>query len=155
MLLRGKMKKVAMALLVLALLCGAAAAAKDAPAISFSKIGVGIILGDPIGFSGKFWLNDENAVDAAFTFFSSAKLQLQADYVWHKYNLIEAKGTTDRIAVYYGPGALVRIALDDSFVIGGRGTIGITCIFKNAPFDTFIELSPSLFFTAAFQLTLL
>ena len=148
------MKKTLLLLLVLATLCAPLPAAKKTE-LTIQQIGVGLILGDPLGFSAKLWLDNETAIDAAVAWSSTAKFHLQADYVWHKVDMIELKDSPDKIAVYYGPGALIRIANDDSFVLGARGVIGINYIIKNAPFDTFVELAPSFFLTPSMHFTLL
>jgi hypothetical protein len=151
------MKKCILALLIIsvAACCFAAGSKKDNGGLTFTRTGVGLIIGDPFGFTGKLWMGNEVAIDPALAFSSTAKFHIQADYVWHNYKLIEMKGTQDSMAVYYGPGALIRVALDNSFVIGFRGVIGRTYIFKSSPFDTFIEIAPSLFLTPNFQMTML
>ncbi|MEI7904797.1 MAG: hypothetical protein WCI43_05210 [Candidatus Firestonebacteria bacterium] len=148
------MKRTIIIVLAVFLACGAYAAKKNKE-LSFDKIGVGLIIGDPFGFTAKLWIDDTNAIDAALALNSTAKFHLQADYVWHNYDLLKVKASEDKLALYYGPGALVRIAQDSSFVIGARGVFGVTYIFKDAPFDTFVELAPCVFITPSMHLTLL
>jgi hypothetical protein len=143
-------------LLVFVAVCAFAAGSKKTdPGLTFTRTGAGLIIGDPFGFVGKLWMGNEVAIDPALAFSSTAKFHIQADYVWHDFKLIEMKNTQDSMAVYYGPGALIRVALDNSFVIGIRGVIGLTYIFKASPFDTFIEIAPSLFLTPNIQMTVL
>jgi hypothetical protein len=104
--------------------------------------GLGIILGEPTGVSGKLWTSGENAFDfaAAWSFQGDGNLLLQADYVWHIFRLIPVPD--GKLPFYVGVGGEVILA--DDPVIGVRVPLGLDYMFGNAPVDIFVELVPIL-----------
>lgn len=104
--------------------------------------GLGIILGEPTGVSGKLWTSGENAFDfaAAWSFQGDGNLLLQADYVWHIFRLIPV--SEGKLPFYVGVGGEVILANDP--VIGVRVPLGLDYMFSNAPVDIFVELVPIL-----------
>lgn len=110
--------------------------------------GLGIILGEPTGFSAKAWTSKDNAFDFALAWsfnnyhhndnHNDGSILLQADYVWHFFNAITvSKG---KLPIYVGIGARVVLADDASF--GIRIPVGIDYLFADAPIDIFLELVP-------------
>ena len=55
------------------------------------NFGLGAIIGKPTGISGKYWLNNENAIDAAlgYSFENNSSINIHADYLWHIYNVFD------------------------------------------------------------------
>jgi hypothetical protein len=106
------------------------------------NFGIGIILGEPSGISGKLWLGSTNALDmaAAWSFKGNDHLLLQADYVWHSFDLIPV--SSGKLPLYFGIGG--RVLLADDPLIGVRVPIGLDYIFSNAPVDIFLEFVPIL-----------
>ena len=106
------------------------------------NFGLGIILGEPTGVSGKLWTSSENAFDfaAAWSFSGDGNLLLQADYVWHIFRLIPVE--SGRLPFYVGVGA--EVIFDDDPVIGVRVPLGLDYMFSNAPVDIFVEFVPIL-----------
>ena len=104
--------------------------------------GLGIILGEPTGVSGKLWTSGQNAFDfaAAWSFQGDGNLLLQADYVWHIFRLIPVPD--GKLPFYVGVGGEVILANDP--VIGVRVPLGLDYMFNNAPVDIFVELVPIL-----------
>jgi hypothetical protein len=104
--------------------------------------GLGIILGEPTGVSGKLWTSGQNAFDfaAAWSFQGDGNLLLQADYVWHIFRLIPVPD--GKLPFYVGVGGEVILA--DDPVIGVRVPLGLDYMFGNAPVDIFVELVPIL-----------
>jgi hypothetical protein len=104
--------------------------------------GLGIILGEPTGVSGKLWTSGQNAFDfgAAWSFQGEGNLLLQADYVWHIFRLIPVPD--GKLPFYVGVGGEVILA--DDPVIGVRVPLGLDYMFGNAPVDIFVELVPIL-----------
>jgi hypothetical protein len=104
--------------------------------------GLGIILGEPTGVSGKLWTSGQNAFDfaAAWSFQGEGNLLLQADYVWHIFRLIPVPD--GKLPFYVGVGGEVILANDP--VIGVRVPLGLDYMFGNAPVDIFVELVPIL-----------
>lgn len=118
-----------------------------APAASADNsvgFGLGIMVGEPTGLSGKLWLSGKTALDmgAAWSLESNSGFQGQLDYVWHNFGLIKVdKG---KLPLYYGIGARFRTweNSDDSF--GARIPVGLDYLFENSSFDIFFEIVPTL-----------
>lgn len=126
----------------LALLAAACVAFAAAPghARQGGNLGLGFIAGLPTGLSGKLWLNNTNAIDMIVGFDSYADyIILNADYVWHEFNLIPVRA--GQLPLYYGMGANLGVARNAPGV-GLRGVVGLEYLFADAPLDAFIELGP-------------
>lgn len=122
---------------------GAFAQESQAP----SGFGVGVILGEPTGLSLKHWLDREQAIDAAaaWSFSGNTSFQFHVDYLFHRYDLLDAAGAGEEFPVYYGVGARVKAKdNDDRTLFGIRIPLGITYLFADAPFDIFVEVVPVL-----------
>ena len=122
-------------LLFVILLAGSATATED-------DFGLGIIIGEPTGFSGKLWTSSTTAVDGAiaWSFNGDNALHLHADYLTHRFNLIHVD--QGRMAVHFGIGGRLKFDDDDSF--GIRFPVGLTYMVANSPFDVFLEVVPLL-----------
>jgi hypothetical protein len=105
--------------------------------------GIGIILGEPSGLSGKYWLNNTNALDFglgfSFTSFNNSRIQLNCDYLWNNYNLFK---TTEKLIIYYGPGIKLLTGGSNDAKLGVRGVAGVGWFMKDAPLDVFFEVAP-------------
>lgn len=105
-------------------------------------LGLGVILGEPSGISGKYWVSETNAFDfaAAYSFAgSSNSFSIHADYLYHLFNAIE---TEYRLPVYYGFGARIRTNEDSKLGLGARGVIGLALFADKYPIDFFLEIAP-------------
>ena len=101
--------------------------------------GLGVILGEPTGVSGKSWVSQRNAVDGglAWSFGDNGSIHIHADYLWHFGGTIES---SERITPYVGVGA--RVAAGNGGVFGIRVPVGLVWWPRNAPIDVFVELVP-------------
>jgi hypothetical protein len=117
------------------LLCGNAVAQER-------NLGLGIILGEPTGLSGKLWTSNTTAIDgaAAWSFGDKDALHLHVDYLAHNFNLLRLK--QGKLPLYYGIGG--RIKFDNHSKVGIRIPVGINYIFPEAPLDIFFEIVPLL-----------
>jgi hypothetical protein len=130
--------------------------------------GFGIMAGDPVGFTAKYWTNTENAYvfDVGSSYFGSPRFDV--DYLWH------FDAFHSRVAeLYAGPGAAigfgnghsfyyndsgVLVAESDNTSLGVRGVFGLNVIPMNSPLEIFFEvgllvgLSPN--FGSAFDASL-
>lgn len=131
---------------IAALLCSGILAAVhvgDAWAQGTEKgvFGLGLILGEPTGISGKLYLGDDTAVAGAIgTAFVSGGIHVHADFLWHPWVLEDREGFV--MPAYLGGGARVlnhRGAAESDFHLGGRGVAGILFDFKDVPLDVFVE----------------
>ena len=106
------------------------------------KIGAGIILGEPTGFSFKYWLTEKTALDAGldWSFVDENAFQIQADYLIHNFNLF--KFPEGKLPFYFGIGG--RIKFSNDVKLGIRVPLGITWIFNDESFDVFFEAVPIL-----------
>jgi hypothetical protein len=125
-----------------------------------SNLGLGVNLGSPNGISAKYWLNHRNAIDLAVggngyylgNYYSGVNLHV--DYLWHYYGVFGSPRTQayDHLPLYIGIGAMAsspyvaddRGVLTPQGVIGVRGVAGLSWLFRNAPFDVFADLAPTL-----------
>ena len=105
-------------------------------------LGVGIIIGQPTGFSVKSWLNPQNALDFGLGF-SFAKndntAHIHADYLWHSFTAIQA---TEKFVVYYGPGLKLKTGKNNDAQLGIRGVLGLDWMSSQMPIDVFMEIAP-------------
>jgi len=105
------------------------------------EFGLGIIIGEPTGLSAKYWTSGINAFDFGLGYSFSPKnsrLHLHADYLFHS-NL---GNTSEKVLLYYGPGARIKTREDDDSVLGIRGVVGISWIPRDTPIDLFLEVVP-------------
>jgi hypothetical protein len=142
----GRILAVAALLAVLGIL---AAAVPARAADAATGTGIGIVLGEPSGFSLKLphGANSINVIlgydlddgpDGPGCCDGDGHFYVGGDYVWYNYNLIRV--SQGRFPLYYGPGAYV--ALWDRTVAGLRGVVGLEYQFATAPFDIFLEIGP-------------
>jgi len=108
-----------------------------------SGLGLGLMLGEPSGLAGKYWLSESNALDfgiGAGFLGDNSGLSFHADYLYHVSDLIKWKYKT---IFYYGFGIRMRFPSDSETTFGVRGVAGALMIVKNLPIDVFFELAPS------------
>lgn len=128
-------KKVLLILTLLIILTGTSNAQQ-------TGFGLGLILGEPTGLSGKYWISPRTAIDGAFAWSIDKKsgVHLHSDYLWHDYRIISViKG---KLPIYYGIGARMVFASDN--ILGVRGVAGINYLFDGTPLDIFLEIVPIL-----------
>lgn len=112
-----------------------------APATARADIGVGIIAGEPSGFSFKWWAEDGTAVDAVTGWsLGDGDFYVHADYLWHR--TIEDVEIGGSAPVYYGIGARLLLRDDGDSKVGVRIPIGLDYVLDNGRFDIFIEIAP-------------
>jgi hypothetical protein len=106
------------------------------------NFGVGIILGEPTGISGKYWMSSDRAFDAAlaYSFLEDNKsFAFHANYLYHLYGVIDKYY---KMPLYYGFGVRFRIRENNDNTFGVRGVIGLLIYLKEAPVDVFFEAAP-------------
>lgn len=110
------------------------------------RFGMGLMVGEPIGLTLKYWLNESWAVDGAIaeSFHRENGLQLHSDILWHKFGVFDV--SEGRLPLYFGAGVRGKFQDgDDEF--GIRFPIGVTYMFDNRPIDVFFEVAPILTLT--------
>jgi len=131
------MRSLVPVLLVALALIGGPASARD------RDFGLGIVIGEPTGVSGKLWLSKTTAIDgvAAWSFRDEAAFHVHGDFLIHDFNLLKVdKGS---LPVYYGIGGRMKFESDDSRV-GARVPVGLAYIFEGRRVDLFFEIAPLL-----------
>ena len=115
------------------------------------KIGLGFILGDPSGLTGKAFLGDNDAVDLGIGPSARDGFYFYGDYLRHFNNVFPVSG----LALYFGAGAgLHNHDRDDNGrndddddeenSLEARLPIGIEYTVRAVPLGIFLELVPAL-----------
>jgi hypothetical protein len=117
------------------LICGSAGAQDQG-------FGLGVILGEPTGISGKLWTGQKTAIDGAvaWSFEKKSSMHLHGDLLFHHFHL--AKIDKAKFLTYYGIGG--RVKFEDDSKLGVRFPLGIDYLFAKSPFDFFLEIVPIL-----------
>lgn len=106
--------------------------------------GLGIILGEPTGISGKAWTSSINAFDFGLGYSFSprnSRVHLHVDYLFHSLRPFDS---SEKFLLYYGPGIRLKSRHNDDSILGIRFVIGLAWIPRNAPVDVFLEAAPIL-----------
>ena len=158
------MKHWFLAAMVAALLLAATPGSSQATEVGYGrKLGLGFILGDPTGISGKYWVGSTNAIDAGLGFanygagfgascyYDNGNVRrcngyydtsLNVDYLWQS-NIVRGPAQLDW---YIGAGGRVLIFGGRGFDIAARAPIGVALMFNNPSFlEVFFELVPALY----------
>jgi len=107
-----------------------------------SGFGLGVILGEPTGISGKLWIENSKAIDGAvaWSFNKESAMHLHADLLFHSPNI--SKVEMSKLLFYYGIGG--RIKFEDDSKVGCRVPLGLNYLPSEAPLDVFLEIVPLL-----------
>ena len=125
---------------------------KYAEAQTFSpygkQFGFGIMVGDPLGATLKFWTHDNHAfvVDIGSSYFGSPRIGV--DYLWH-FNAFRSPIAN----LYAGPGGAIGVGEGNGVYyngkyhrasgnvgIGARGVVGVDFVPRDTPIEVFFEL---------------
>jgi len=142
---------------VLATLCFAlalAAATGSSAAQETDDFGLGLILGDPTGVSGKYMLSPDMAVDGAIGFgiIGGDHLHIHSDLLW-QFDILH--GPAGSLDIYLGVGPTLAINRGKTdLMLGARGPVGISFLFRRVPLDIFLELALGLFIVEEVDLDL-
>jgi hypothetical protein len=101
---------------------------------------LGVLIGQPMAISGKYWLNRLVAIDAAvgWAFSHHGKLDVLGDILVHPYYIPISVGD---FPTYIGAGATFRVGNGDSF-LGVRFPIGAEFLLSGYPVSVFGEVVP-------------
>lgn len=111
------------------------------PSPARADIGIGIIAGEPTGFSFKWWNDDDTAIDAAVGWsLGDNDFYAHCDYLWHR--MIEDEKIGGSAPLYYGIGARIILGDEKASKFGVRIPIGVDYRFDNGRFDVFVEIAP-------------
>jgi hypothetical protein len=108
-------------------------------------VGVGIIVGEPVGICAKIYLRDDRAIQVAVgSAFIANGYQAHIDYVFHPWILQDRDMFV--MPVYLGPGFRFidysgGTASGTHVATGLRAVIGLLFDFKTVPLDAFLEVA--------------
>ena len=106
--------------------------------------GLGLLLGDPVGISAKFFLTPSTAFDLGvgygYSDGDSDGFQVHADYLIHPH-VFERN---EDFSVSWFTGAGGALILSDDPNINVRVPLGVNFTFMEVPIETFIEFAPGL-----------
>lgn len=114
------------------------------------ELGLGIVLGDPTGFTGNYYLGPERSIDFTFAFDlgrAGDSFFLMVDYLIHKPNSIGAGD--EKLGWYWGVGAFlwswnreqnIFFTDDDIFAVGPRVLGGINYDFEDPSIEVYGEV---------------
>lgn len=110
------------------------------------KLGAGIVLGDPTGFTAKGYVAPKFAVDAYLSWsFVEDAFTIIGDVT---YDFLEIPVKTDKITLpfYAGAGAKVGTSRGrtNQTVVGLRIPVGIAAQFIKYPVEIFLEIAPGM-----------
>lgn len=135
-----------MALVAAVLLFGVLIGAGNAygQAVEKGALGLGLIIGEPTGVSGKLYLSDDTALDAAVgAALVGGGIQIHGDFLWHP--LVLEERDLFVLPAYIGAGGRVldrnRSDTESDIHLGVRGVGGMLFDFKPIPIDVFVELA--------------
>lgn len=111
-------------------------------------LGLGVVLGEPTGISGKYWTGSTTAFAgaAAWSFGSKSAFHVHLDHLFHHYGLIKVE--KGRLPLYYGIGGRVKAESDNSRV-GVRVPVGLDYLVEGSPLEIFVEVAPIVELTPA------
>jgi hypothetical protein len=101
----------------------------------------GVLLGEPTGFSAKYWTTYNTALDfgAAWSFEGSGQFHFHADYLFHNFDAIKVESGS--LPIYFGIGGRIRFDESDSRA-GLRIVVGAEYLFAEYPMSLFFEIAP-------------
>jgi hypothetical protein len=102
--------------------------------------GLGVIVGEPTGISGKLWLGERTAADGAVAWSVGRKdaVQVHGDFLVHAFDLIHVE--RGRLPFYYGIGG--RLKASGESHLGVRIPVGVNYHPSATPIDVFLEIVP-------------
>jgi len=128
-------------IVAVALVCAAAGTA-DA-----MHLGVGPMIGVPLGLSAKLYTAPSLALDAGvgYSWWQDSSVQVHGDLMFHSHHLTSNPAREGALGLYMGLGAQVRMAggPEDPVVASAlRMPLGLEYIFPNARFSLYAEAVP-------------
>ncbi|MCH8557060.1 MAG: hypothetical protein LAT84_04525 [Balneolia bacterium] len=132
------------ALLSLFLITGLSVQNAEAQNRPGGNFGLGVMLGEPTGVTGKLWTGGNTAFagGVAWSFSGRSSLHMHLDYQINNFNLIQVERGT--MSFYYGLGGRFLIREDRDDKLGVRIPLGLSYFFSNDPIELFMEVAPVL-----------
>lgn len=128
------------------LACALVSGVARAQAGAEGQFGLGVIVGDPTGASGKYVLSPDNAIDGAvgLGLIGGSHLSVHADLLW-QFELERWPALSADLYLGLGPKLASKAKRGKGGVrFGARGPLGVSLCFTRAPFDVFAEVAAGL-----------
>lgn len=105
------------------------------------KKGIGLMLGNPTGLNGKYWLENNRAIDGglALSFGKHSDVSIHSDYLLHN-DAAFYLNDVHPLDLYYGIGG--RMEFGDDIELGVRVPVGLLHNLKDQQADVFGEIAP-------------
>lgn len=113
-----------------------------------SNIGVGIVLGEPTGVTGKLYLKPQHALEAAlgtgtYDDRRDTRLWLHVVYLWHP-SVLHSDPAFE-LGWHFGVGGFISDRHNiDRTAIGARAPIGLDFTLEKVPLQFFVDVSADL-----------
>lgn len=113
------------------------------PPSQADPLGLGVVIGSPIGFAGNYYLNKRNSIDGVISpdFGDDGGVYLHSTYLWHYRGAL----TIDKLPIngFWGLGLRLRLIdkIEDEFRLGPRLSGGLLYQVQSAPVDFFFEIA--------------
>lgn len=137
-------------LLSLIFVLGAQSAQASSYGPEQKRFGVGLVAGEPTGFTAKWYFAESLAIDGIASWsFVDESFTLISDVTW---DIVELDVNTNEVSVpvYIGAGALLGFDQggknDGKTLFGVRVPVGIAAQWENHPFEVFLEVAPGIGF---------
>lgn len=114
--------------------------------------GLGVVVGEPSGITGKYWLDGRSAVDVKLAYSLDHFMLVTGDYLLHFDNLMHVNG--QHLHPYVGVGGIFAFAAgtsagkgfagssSSSLGMGIRVPFGIDWTLSATPLSVFVEIAP-------------
>ena len=111
---------------------------------SRARLGVGVLLGEPTGFSAELEFDRTHSLDAALSYsLVEGELHVHSDYLL-KLNDLGTKHKYGRFVPYFGLGAQLALGSRNDGGLSVRFPVGMINLFSKHPLGLFFELVPGM-----------
>lgn len=110
-----------------------------------NQMGFGVSLGNITGLNGKYWLDNNSAIDGGLgmSIGKNTNFSMHSDYLLHSEGAFYLNDVHP-LDLYYGLGARMEFA--DDIELGLRIPVGLAHRMEDKSADTFVEVAPVLDF---------
>lgn len=139
-------KTIVTALLGLALAVSEATPA-EARQLRRGPFGLGIVLGEPTGFTAKLFFSNPSAIQfhLGYGIGKKGKLLIATDYLYHFHAAIPPIANAGWLSPYVGVGGRLGFG-EGKAVVGLRIPLGLSFQISGAPVEIFLEVAPGVGF---------
>ncbi len=145
------MKKIMLAFFVATLLLPATTFSRGAES---KRLGVGLNLGEPIGYNARFFFFDQLAADLTVGYgFGEKAFIIQPSALFYLRRILDYDGDQFSLVPYFGAGLKTGVdvsgANDGEGVVAMRFPVGASFVLKDGVFEISVEFGPGVEFTPA------